>query len=177
MQTEQTIHDISEKGLSETVSSNVHKAQSAVESADQRLLGGKLTRLVNQTKAVAASGLSLVKGSGSQDLDTGFSIVLTSTAFPKIQGANAALEQMFQGAFTLRAVPCASTVANQPVGFAAGRAGAEGRVASLRSAEEKQPHEIVLSIENFLVETTPGQWFDMAHVTLVDDANQITVPE
>lgn len=109
------------------------------------------------------------------DDDAGFSIVLCSTAFSKVQGVSAALQQTFGGAARLRAVPCEAKVAAQPVGFAAGRLGAENRIQSLLATGMKQPHEVVISVESFVVEPTPGCWLDMAHVILSDETNNILV--
>lgn len=63
----------------------------------------------------------------------------------------------------------ASGVAEQPVGFDAGRAGAMQRADQVEGAG----NEIVISIENFIAEVTPGCWFDIGHGFLRDDSNGI----
>ncbi len=181
-QTNQTLREIQEKGLRETVVSKATLAAEKAQEADQALLGGSLARLVARGKTAATAGfLALARGrmGASDDSDAPvFAVLLASTARPKVQGASAALAQLFGSAAQLRAVSVASGVAAQPVGFAAARQGAEARAAAAVAAVaggEPRPGEIVLAVENFIVETAPGTWHDVAHVLLVDKHHNITV--
>ena len=95
---------------------------------------------------------------------------MTSAAIPKVNAVRWGLEQVFGPASQLRAVPCTSNIAEQPVGHGAGQQGASQRADGV---ELSSPDEIIVSIENFVVETTPGVWFDIGHVLLRDSINDL----
>ena len=57
------------------------------------------------------------------------------------------------------AVEGSSTIANQPVGFAAGRQAAQERISFVRNkAAEQQEPLVVLAVEGFLLEASTAQF-------------------
>ncbi|XP_046752839.1 protein PRRC1-like [Diprion similis] len=68
-----------------------------------------------------------------------------------------------------------SKVAVQPVGFAAGIRGAEERINTARSNPSVGSDVPVVAIENFILEVSQGQWYDLGVIVLSDPKNNVNL--
>eukprot|EP00912_Choanoflagellata_sp_UC4_P002221 UC4_evm2s1406 len=67
-------------------------------------------------------------------------------------------------------------VAEQPIGFKAGKAGAEGRIAAAQDKLTSVPDlSIMVSAEGFLYEAFPGKWFLSSYLVLKDFSRNISL--
>lgn len=176
------ISHVQEHGVMQSAIDGAHAAVESAKHVDSTLLQGKITRLVDTTLQAAHKGMDKMmeklqpNPKGNPD-ETGCDepkIILTSTAFEKVEAVRSALQSVY-GDCSLRAVAGPSGVAPQPCGAAAGFAGAEGRIEAVRRQQAARPGEIFISIENFISEIIPDCWMDIAALVLRDDENDITV--
>merc|ERR1719300_440914 len=68
-----------------------------------------------------------------------------------------------------------STIANQPVGFAAGRQAAQERIAYVRNRQSSEEPVVILAVEGFLLEVNEDDWVEMGCLSLSDDAHRISM--
>lgn len=66
-------------------------------------------------------------------------------------------------------------VAMQPIGYAAGLIGAEDQIAIVRSHPSVTANVPVITVENFILEVSQGQWYDLGVVVLNDPKNNINL--
>lgn len=175
--TDKAVAHVQQRGL---VQAAVDGAQAAVEGAkrmDNTYLHGTLTKIVDTTVTAAHRGMDKVAEHlpHEEAQERAISVVLTSSKFEKVNAVRVALQGRYEGDVGLRALTAESGIAPQPVGFAATRRGAFGRIESLREQSAIRPREIIISIENGLVEVFPDHWMDVAVLVLRDDENNITV--
>ncbi|NWS11670.1 PRRC1 protein, partial [Pachyramphus minor] len=99
-------------------------------------------------------------------------IVVTSDKEVKVAAIRDAFQEVF-GMAVVTGEAAESNIAPQPVGYAAGLKGAQGRIDSLRRTgviHEKQP---VVSVENFIEELLPDKWFDIGCLIIEDPVHGI----
>lgn len=150
------------------------------KKVDETYLHGRLSSLAQSTMTITKTGVEKVKTTTSKILAAGqmeenISAVITTTDYHLVQPLGAVVEQMFGPLSTLRAVPSRSDLAEQPVGYAAARLAASKRIdnIALVGGTPPSPGEVVISMEGFLQETTPGCWFHMYYVILFDPEYQL----
>jgi len=104
-------------------------------------------------------------------------IVVASDKDVKVTPVRQAFQHVFGRATVFGvAVEGSSTIANQPVGFAAGRQAAQERISFVRNkAAEQQEPLVVLAVEGFLLEVNEDDWVEMSCLTLFDYGNSITL--
>lgn len=99
-------------------------------------------------------------------------IVVTSNKDVKV----AAIRDAFQEVFGLAVVvgeAGQSSIAPQPVGYAAGLKGAQERIDSLRRSGVIHEKQTAVSVENFIAELLPDKWFDIGCVIVEDPVHGI----
>ncbi|XP_004609882.1 protein PRRC1 [Sorex araneus] len=99
-------------------------------------------------------------------------IVVTSNKDVKV----AAVRDAFQEVFGLAVVvgeAGQSSIAPQPVGYAAGLKGAQERIDSLRRSGVIHEKQTAVSVENFIAELLPDKWFDIGCVIVEDPVHGI----
>ncbi|XP_062942178.1 protein PRRC1 [Cynocephalus volans] len=99
-------------------------------------------------------------------------IVVTSNKEVKI----AAVRDAFQEVFGLAVVvgeAGQSSIAPQPVGYAAGLKGAQERIDSLRRTGVIHEKQTAVSVENFIAELLPDKWFDIGCLVVEDPVHGI----
>ncbi|XP_013870581.1 protein PRRC1 [Austrofundulus limnaeus] len=99
-------------------------------------------------------------------------IVVASDKDSNVDAVRDAFQEVF-GMAMVTGEPAQSSIAPQPVGYAAGVKGAQERIDSLRRAgviHEKQP---VVSVEYFVAELFPDKWFDLGCLILEDPCHNI----
>lgn len=103
-------------------------------------------------------------------------VVVASDKAVKVDPVRKAFQQVF-GRATVFGVPAqGSTIADQPVGFAAGRQAAQERINYVKS-RDKDPDEfvVVVSIEGFLLEVNDDEWVSIECLALNDDKNGVSL--
>ncbi|XP_037548478.1 protein PRRC1 [Nematolebias whitei] len=101
-------------------------------------------------------------------------IVVTSDKDVNVEAVRDAFQEVF-GMAMVTGETAQSSIAPQPVGYAAGVKGAQERIDSLRRAaviHEKQP---VVSLEYFIAELFPDKWFDLGCLILEDPCHNIHI--
>ncbi|ELU18645.1 hypothetical protein CAPTEDRAFT_179604 [Capitella teleta] len=101
-------------------------------------------------------------------------IIVTSTKDAKVTAIRDAFQEVF-GKATVTGMESQPNIAPQPVGYSAGLKGAEERIENLRRSNAVHEHQVVVSIENFIVEMLPDCWFDVACVLLKDPLHNIEI--
>ncbi|KAB0396585.1 hypothetical protein E2I00_019771 [Balaenoptera physalus] len=99
-------------------------------------------------------------------------IVVTSNKEVKV----AAVRDAFQEVFGLAVVigeAGQSSIAPQPVGYAAGLKGAQERIDSLRRTGVIHEKQTAVSVENFIAELLPDKWFDIGCLIVEDPVHGI----
>jgi len=157
---ESALQSVAEKGIMQTAregaSATIGLAGEAAKGAagvtrqmDRQYLGGGLTTIA----ATAAEGVNTVR-EGMRELvpspshsTAGVRVVVTSAAFSKVSAVRSAVQQTM-GPCSVRAVPAPSGIAEQPVGFAAGRLGAVQRIENIAETGAEPPRlgEVRLSL-------------------------------
>eukprot|EP00039_Didymoeca_costata_P020208 m.340460 g.340460 ORF g.340460 m.340460 type:complete len:353 (+) comp19320_c0_seq1:185-1243(+) len=147
-------------------SSTVSKVKETTTFVKEKSLSG-VGDVVQLAKDAATNVGIAMPGAGG--VSGGVRVVVTSTTLAKVNAVRWALEQTFGPSCQVRAAAVDSHIAAQPIGFDAGRAGAMQRADLIEAGS----NEIIISIENFITEVGPSCWFDMGHVFLRDDVNNI----
>lgn len=83
--------------------------------------------------------------------------------------------QTVYGTATVKGVGVQPSIAPQPVGFLAGLKGAEDRIKKLRASDKAYEDKVCVSVENFINEQFPDQWFDIGCLLLDDPVNSIEI--
>ncbi|XP_076044990.1 protein PRRC1-like [Oratosquilla oratoria] len=142
-----------------TVSSVSHKvAEKAKNSMDSMI-----TTLDPQMKEY----ICVLPPDSGGDVD----LVVASDKEVKVGAVREAFQAVFGKATVSGMSSEATSVAAQPVGFASALTAGEERINSLRSGGRVHPQQPVVAVENFIVELTPGFWYDMG-LLLIDDPGQ-----
>ncbi|XP_048510048.1 protein PRRC1-like isoform X2 [Athalia rosae] len=102
-------------------------------------------------------------------------VIVASNKDVKISPIRNAFEGIFGQAKVSGIEVKTSTVAVQPVGFAAGIQGAEERISLARSNSSVGKDVPIVAVENFLLEVSEGQWYDVGVILLSDPKNNINL--
>jgi len=105
-------------------------------------------------------------------------VVVASDKEVKVDPVRKAFQRVF-GRATVFGVPAqgTSTIADQPVGFAAGRQAAQERINYVKS-RDKDPDEglvVVMAVEAFLFEVNDDEWVAIDCLALNDDKNGVSL--
>jgi len=139
--------------------------------------GNFLSRVVEKTKTMSESVITTLDPQMKEFIKSGgdVEVVIASDK----EGKVAPLREAFQGVFGQATVyglaSKATSIAEQPVGFAAGRQAALERVASLRKAGSVAPQAVLVGVESFLYEVTEELWLDLSCLVLSDPSRGITL--
>jgi len=104
-------------------------------------------------------------------------VVVASDKDVKVTPVRQAFQQIF-GRATVFGVPVTvnSTIAHQPVGFAAGRQAAQERISFVRNkSAEQQESVVILAVEGFLLEVNEDEWVQIDCLSLADDINRLSM--
>jgi len=99
-------------------------------------------------------------------------ILVTSEKEIKWGAVRDAFQDVF-GAATVKGIDSQPNIAPQPVGYLAGLKGAQERIKKLRASDKAYENKVCVSIENFINEQLPDQWFDIGCILLDDPVNNI----
>lgn len=130
--------------------------------------------VLNKTKHSVESMITTLDPGMAPYIKSGgdIDIVVASDKDMTVQAVREAFQEVF-GMATVTGEPCQSSIAPQPVGYAAGVKGAQERIDGLRRTgviHEKQP---VVALENFIAELFPEKWFDIGCLILEDPGHGI----
>ena len=106
-----------------------------------------------------------------------YCVVVASDKDVKVNPIREAFSQVLGRATTVFGVAAqGSTIADQPLGFAAGRQAAQERIQFVKS-KDRDPKEalVVVAVEGFLLEVNDEDWVEMSCLILNDDLNQINL--
>lgn len=130
------------------------KARSSVDTV--------ITTLDPQMKEIIYSG---------GDID----VAVTSTKELKVSAVREAFQTVF-GKATIRGFESqSSSVAAQPVGFVSALKAAKERIAALRSSGAISPQQTVVSVEGFVAELFPDNWFELNCLVLEDPVRNLAL--
>ncbi|RVE65491.1 hypothetical protein OJAV_G00117020 [Oryzias javanicus] len=101
-------------------------------------------------------------------------IVVTSDKEINVEAVRDAFQEVF-GMATVVGEAGLSNIAPQPVGYAAGVKGAKERIKSLRQGSIIHKNQPVVSLENFIAELFPDNWFDIGYLILEDPCHNIHI--
>ena len=109
-------------------------------------------------------------------------VIVASDEEVKVNSIRQAFQETLGRATVLGAPAHGSTIAEQPVGFAAGRQAAQERIQSIRSrcSPNKDPEDpeeavVVIAFNNFLLEIGEDNWVDVGCLVLNDDVRKINL--
>ncbi|GLV43425.1 hypothetical protein CBL_03967 [Carabus blaptoides fortunei] len=138
--------------------------------------GGILSKVAEKAKNSVDSMITTLDPQMREFIYSGgdMDILVASDKEVKIRPIREAFQCVF-GKATVEGmnVECAN-IAAQPVGFAAGVAAAEERIASMYAKPHVRPVPVV-AVENFLVEIGEEKWFDVGVLILNDPTRQINL--
>jgi len=133
-------------------------------------------RVVQTTKTGVDKMIVTLDPGMTPYLKEGGEIDITVTSDKEVKWG--AIRDAFQtvfGAATVRGVPAQPNIAPQPVGYLAGLKGAQERIKKLRATDDTYASKVCVSVENFVHEQFPEQWFDIGCLLLDDPINKIEI--
>lgn len=152
-------------------------------SNDQSLTGGIfgwgkgfMSKVMEKTKSSVETMITTLDPGMKQVILSGgdIDLIVTSTKEVKVGAVRDAFQDVFGKAFVTGQESQANT-AVQPVGFTAGLKGAEERIDNLCRSGDVDDKQTVVSMEGFIVEILPEQWYELTCLLLKDPVNQITI--
>lgn len=102
-------------------------------------------------------------------------VIVASDKDVKISPVRQAFQTVFGKATVTGVSASDSSVAAQPVGFAAGVKGAEERIHSARSMPSVPKDIPIIAVENFLLEVGQDKWYDLGVILLDDPKNNVNL--
>ncbi|NXS06447.1 PRRC1 protein, partial [Neodrepanis coruscans] len=99
-------------------------------------------------------------------------VVVASNKEVKVAAIRDAFQEVF-GMAVVTGEAAESYIAPQPVGYAAGLKGAQGRIDSLRQTGVIHEKQLAVSVENFIEELLPDKWFDIGCLIIEDPVHGI----
>ncbi|XP_076226254.1 protein PRRC1-like isoform X2 [Nomia melanderi] len=161
-------------------------AQAGSPVQDSGLVGGGLLSWVKET-VVNSNVLSKVAEKAKNSVNTMITtldpqmhsggdveIIVASDKDVKVSPVRQAFQTVFGKATVTGVAVENSTIAAQPIGFAAGIKGAETRISSARNIPSIPKDIPIVAVENFLLEVGEHKWFDLGVVLLDDPKRKVT---
>ena len=138
--------------------------------------GGLLSKVAEKTKSSVETMITTLDPQMKDYIYSGgdIQVVLTSNVANELDPIRDAFQTVF-GRATVVSLPAppALSVADQPVGFAAGRQGANEKIQQLRSKGDVRKDVVVMAVESFLLEVGEQTWVEMSCLVLSDPSNSI----
>lgn len=114
-----------------------------------------------------------IRSGGEGDL----CLIVASDKEVKVNPLRRAFQETMGRATVFGLAAQGSTIAEQPVGFAAGKQAARERIQFVRarhgSKNQEDPTVVVVAVENFLLEVGDDDWVDVGCLVLDDEARKI----
>jgi len=141
--------------------------------------GGLLSRVAEKTKSSMETVITTLDPQMKEYIHSGgdITVVVASDKEVKVQPIREAFQKVL-GRATIYGVPAkeSSTIAEQPVGFAAGRQAALERIQNIKGAKSRsavdnefvEDDAVIVSIESFLLEVGDDSWVDIGCLILSD---------
>jgi len=141
--------------------------------------GGLLSKVAEKTKTSMETVITTLDPQMKEYIRSGgdVTVVVASDKDVKIQPVREAFQKVL-GRATIYGIPVkeSSTIAEQPVGFAAGRQAALERIQNIRSSKSRagagneliEDDAVVVAIESFLLEVGDDSWVDIGCLILSD---------
>jgi len=139
--------------------------------------GTFLSKVVEKTKSMSENVITTLDPQMKEFIKSGgdIEIVVASDKEGKVSPVREAFQTVF-GQATVYGLPSkATSIAEQPVGFASGRQAALERVNSLRKGNNVTPGTVIVGVESFLYEVNEQVWLDLACLVLSDPARGINL--
>ncbi|KZC06578.1 PREDICTED: protein PRRC1-like isoform X2 [Dufourea novaeangliae] len=180
-----------EKTETPVVSQRIQNVQTTAQTEsplqDSGMVGGGLLSWVKET-VMNSNVLSKVAEKAKNSVNTMITtldpqmhsggdveIIVASDEDVKVSPVRQAFQTIF-GKATVTGVPVeSSTIAAQPVGFAAGVKGAEERINSARNIPSVPKDIPIVAVENFLLEVGEDKWYDLGVLLLHDPKRKVTI--
>lgn len=146
--------------------------------------GGLLSKVAEKTKSSMETVITTLDPQMKEYIRSGgdITVVVASDKEAKVQPVREAFQKVL-GRATIYGIPAkeSSTIAEQPVGFAAGRQAALERIQHIRGNKNRsaadnefiQDDAVVVSIESFLLEVGDDSWVDIGCLILSDVSRAI----
>lgn len=130
--------------------------------------------VLNKTKHSVESMITTLDPGMAPYIKSGgdIDIVVASDKDMTVQAVREAFQEVF-GMATVTGEPSQSSIAPQPVGYAAGVKGAQERIDGLRRTHVIHDKQPVVALENFIAELFPEKWFDIGCLILEDPGHGI----
>ncbi len=138
--------------------------------------GGILSKVAEKTKSSVESVITTLDPQMKEFIHSGgdVTVIVASDRDAKVSAVRQAFQDSF-GRATVYGLPVrhSDKVAEQPVGFAAGRQGAAERIRMVR--ERAEPGDAVVAVEGFLLEVGDDEWVEMSCLQLQDEARGVSL--
>ena len=138
--------------------------------------GGLLTKVAERTKSSMETVITTLDPQMKEFIHSGgdVTVIVASDKASKVTPVREAFQLAFGKATVYGLpVPASKALAEQPVGFAAGRQGAGERARAVRARGDVEESDVVVAIEGFLLETGEDAWSELACLTLSDAKNKV----
>jgi len=139
--------------------------------------GGIFNRVVEKTKTVTEKVITTLDPQMKEFIYSGgdVEVIVASDKEHKVNPVREAFQAVF-GHATVYGLPSrAMSIAEQPVGYAAGKQAAHERIVSLRKSGAVADDAVVVSVENFLYEVNEELWIDLSCLIISDPARKISI--
>lgn len=139
--------------------------------------GGIFSGLVEKTKTMSEKVITTLDPQMKEFIYSGgnIEVVVASDKENKVNPVREAFQKVF-GHATVYGVPSkAMSIAEQPVGFAAGKQAAHERIVNLRKSGNIEAGSVIVSVESFLYEVNEELWIDMSCLIVSDPAKNINI--
>jgi len=140
------------------------------------ILFGFLSKVAEKTKNSVETIITTVDPQMKDYIYSGgdVEIVVASEADSKVVPVKEAFQKVFGRATVVGMKPHPSgAIAEQPVGYAAGRQGAIERIQNFRSKKAVPDDAVLVSVEGFLLEVGEESWVELSCLVLSDAARKI----
>jgi len=141
--------------------------------------GGLFSKVAEKTKSSVESVIITLDPQMKDYIHSSgnFRVIVASENTDKVTAIKNAFHETFGLATVYGVNAQPKNVANQPVGFAAAKQGANERIQIVRHdhAEAKEAGSVLIAVENFLLEVGDEEWTDQGCIVLSDQTRQISL--